>query len=302
MTTNSYHQPVLLQECIEGLNIQDSGVYVDVTFGGGGHSKAILNAMSENCRLIAFDQDPDAIANVPDDPRLTFIPQNFSYMKNFLRVNGINEVNGILADLGVSSHQLDVGARGFSFKNDGALDMRMNNRDGESAAELLSRASENELRLILRNYGEVENPGKIARAIIIARETNPIQTTSNLKELLSGIIPQRFLNKELAKIFQALRIEVNQEMEVLKQFLLQSRDVLKSGGRLVIMSYHSLEDRLVKDFMRSGNFEGKIEKDFFGNPLTEFELINKKPILPSENEIEKNPRSRSAKLRIAVKK
>jgi 16S rRNA (cytosine1402-N4)-methyltransferase len=302
MTTSSYHQPVLLQECIEGLNIQKQGVYVDVTFGGGGHSKSILSALGDNGRLIAFDQDPDAEANVPDDTRIQFIAQNFSYMKNYLRLYNVDGVDGILADLGVSSHQLNEASRGFSFRFDADLDMRMNTRSGESAAELLNRVSETELKLILKNYGEVTNASKIAKAIINARTQEPIITTNTLRKIASAFIPARFESKEMAKIFQALRIVVNNEMDVLKSFLTQSSEVLNSNGRLVVISYHSLEDRLVKDYMRSGNFEGIIEKDFYGNTLCPFEIKTRKPLVPTDKEIESNPRARSAKLRIAIKK
>lgn len=297
-----YHQPVLLKECLEGLNIKPGGVYVDVTFGGGGHSKAILAKLGPKGKLFAFDQDQDAAKNVPDDKRFTFIPQNFSYMKNFLRMYEATQVDGILADLGVSSHQFDEAGRGFSIRFDADLDMRMNRASDKTAAKILNEYSEVKLKQIFREYGEVDNAGKLVQLIANARLMGQITGTAQLKEIIAPCTPK--FNKEhqyLAKVFQALRIEVNEEMEVLKQMLQQSLEVLKPGGRLVVMSYHSLEDRLVKNFMKSGNFEGTQQKDFYGNIHRPFDLINKKPITPGEKENEENSRARSAKLRVAEK-
>ncbi len=297
----TYHQPVLLKECLEGLNSKPDGVYVDVTFGGGGHSKAILQQLGKKGKLFAFDQDKDAAKNVPDDARLTFIPQNFSYMKNFLRMYEATEVDGILADLGVSSHQFDEAGRGFSIRFEANLDMRMNQNSTRTAAQILNEYDENKLKQIFREYGEVDNAGKLVKLISDARLMGPIKTTEQLKEIIAPCMPKFKEHQYLAKVFQALRIEVNEEMDVLKKMLEQALEVLKPGGRLVVMSYHSLEDRLVKNFMKSGNFEGEQQKDFFGNIHRPFELITKKPIVPSEKEIAENGRARSAKLRIAEK-
>lgn len=298
----SYHQPVLLKDCLDGLNIKPDGVYVDVTFGGGGHSKAILEKLGANGKLFAFDQDKDAAKNVPDDKRLTFIPQNFMYMKNFLRMYEITHVDGILADLGVSSHQFDEAGRGFSIRFDADLDMRMNQAGEKTAAKVLNEYEENKLKQIFREYGEVDNAGRLVKLIVEGRALFAINNTERFKEVIAPCTPK--YNKEhqyLAKVFQALRIEVNDEMEALKELLKQSLEVLSVGGRLVVMSYHSLEDRLVKNFMRSGKFEGDPEKDFYGNITRPFDLITKKPIVPGEEEIENNNRARSAKLRIAEK-
>lgn len=298
----SYHQPVLLKNCLEGLDIKPGGVYVDVTFGGGGHSKAILEKLNANGRLFAFDQDKDAAKNVPDDERLTFVPQNFMYMKNFLRMHEAEQVDGILADLGVSSHQFDEAGRGFSIRFESNLDMRMNQSSEKTAAKILNEYDEQKLKSIFREYGEVENAGRLVKLIVEARALYPIKDTERFKQVIEPCTPK--YNKEhqyLAKVFQALRIEVNDEMEVLREFLQQSLEVLKPGGRLVVMSYHSLEDRLVKNFMKSGNFEGEQVKDFYGNISRPFELITKKPVVPTEEEIEQNNRARSAKLRIAEK-
>jgi 16S rRNA (cytosine1402-N4)-methyltransferase len=297
----SYHQPVLLKECLEGLDIKPDGIYVDVTFGGGGHSKAILEKLGKKGKLFAFDQDKDAANNVPDDARLTFIPQNFSYMKNFLRMYEATQVDGILADLGVSSHQFDEADRGFSIRFDANLDMRMNQNSDKTAAKVLNEYEENKLKQIFREYGEVDNAGKLVKLIADARLMRPITGTEQLKEIIAPCTPKFKESQYLAKVFQALRIEVNDEMEVLKQMLQQSLEVLKPGGRLVVMSYHSLEDRLVKNFMKSGNFEGEQVKDFYGNISRPFELITKKPVVPTDEEIEKNSRARSAKLRVAEK-
>ncbi len=298
----SYHQPVLLKDCLDGLNIKPDGVYVDVTFGGGGHSKAILEKLGANGKLFAFDQDKDAVKNVPADKRLTFIPQNFMYMKNFLRMYEVTHVDGILADLGVSSHQFDEAGRGFSIRFDAELDMRMNQSSEKTAAKVLNEYEENKLKQIFREYGEVDNAGRLVKLIAEGRALFAINNTERFKEVIAPCTPK--YNKEhqyLAKVFQALRIEVNDEMEALKELLKQSLEVLKPGGRLVIMSYHSLEDRLVKNFVKSGNFEGEAIKDFYGNISRPFNLITKKPIVPGEEEIEKNNRARSAKLRIAEK-
>ncbi|MGZ3862893.1 MAG: 16S rRNA (cytosine(1402)-N(4))-methyltransferase RsmH [Bacteroidia bacterium] len=299
---SSYHQPVLLNDCLDGLNIKPDGVYVDVTFGGGGHSKAILKKLNANGKLFAFDQDKDAAKNVPDDKRVTFIPQNFMYMKNFLRMHEATQVDGILADLGVSSHQFDEASRGFSIRFDANLDMRMNQQNELTAAKVLNEYEENDLKRIFREYGEVDNAGRLVKLIADARALFPIKDTERFKEVIAPCTPK--YNKEhqyLAKVFQSLRIEVNNEIEVLKEFLRQSLEVLKPGGRLVVMSYHSLEDRLVKNFMKSGNFEGEAVKDFYGNIERPFELITRKPVVPGAEEIEQNNRARSAKLRIAEK-
>jgi 16S rRNA (cytosine1402-N4)-methyltransferase len=297
----NYHQPVLLKECLDGLQIKPDGVYVDVTFGGGGHSKAILERLGTNGKLFAFDQDKDAEKNIPADARLTFIPQNFMYMKNFLRMYEATQVDGILADLGVSSHQFDEAERGFSIRFEADLDMRMNQQSKKTAATVLNEYDENQLKHIFRAYGEVENAYKLVKLITDARITQPITTTEQLKTIIAPCTPKFKDHQYLAKVFQALRIEVNNEIDVLKELLTQSLEVLNEGGRLVVMSYHSLEDRLVKNFMKTGNFEGDVIKDFYGNIARPFELITKKPLTPSEEEIERNSRSRSAKLRVAEK-
>ncbi|MBC7862511.1 MAG: 16S rRNA (cytosine(1402)-N(4))-methyltransferase RsmH [Bacteroidia bacterium] len=297
-----YHQPVLLQACLDGLQIKKEGKYVDATFGGGGHSKEILKSLGEKGKLFAFDQDPDAAENVVDDKRLIFIPQNFRHLKNFLRMYGEEKVDGILADLGVSSHQFNSAERGFSIRFDADLDMRMDKSGKLNAAKILNEYSENDLRRMFREYGEIENAGKVARAIVVKRSEKKIETTQELKEMLKPLIFKKDKEHQYqARIFQALRIEVNDEMGALKEFLEQCLEVLKPGGRLVIMSYHSLEDRLVKNLMRGGDTGGEIEKDFFGNINRPFKLITKKPIEPDEQEILQNSRSRSARLRIAEK-
>jgi 16S rRNA (cytosine1402-N4)-methyltransferase len=297
----TYHNPVLLKECIEGLNINPDGIYVDVTFGGGGHSKKILEQLSDKGKLIAFDQDKQAQQNVPNDKRFIFVNQNFMYLQNFLRMHGITKVNGILADLGVSSHQFDTGERGFSIRFEGDLDMRMNMDAPLTAAKVVNEYEGKELSRIFRLYGEIENFRKLADLIVGSRTDNPIKTTLQLKELITGVTPKHAEHKYFARVFQALRIEVNKEMEVLESFLNQCLPVLDTNGRLVVMSYHSLEDRLVKDYMKTGNCEGNIEKDFFGNIHRPFNLITRKPLVPSDEEIEINNRARSAKLRIAEK-
>lgn len=294
-----YHLPVMLNECLEGLNINPSGVYVDVTFGGGGHSRAIMERLGDAGRLLAFDQDEDALQNALDDSRFTLIHENFSHLKSFLRLHGVRQVDGILADLGVSSHQFDEGSRGFTFRTDGELDLRMDRRQELSAKELVNTIEEAELRKLLSLYGELPNAAAMARAICTARKDAPIETTFQLKDAVKRHLPRNQENKFLAMLFQALRIEVNGELEALKKMLNQSIEILKPGGRLVVMSYHSLEDRLVKNFMKTGNFEGNLEKDFYGNPITPLKVISRKAITPTEEELARNNRSRSAKLRVA---
>ena len=296
-----YHNPVMLNECIGGLNINPEGVYADVTFGGGGHSRAILSRLTTG-HLYAFDQDEDAEANAFDDERFTFIPQNFKYFKNFIQLYHGGQIDGIIADLGVSSHQFDTPEKGFSTRFDGPLDMRMSQMTPNDAATVVNTYDHAALTRILRLYGEMQQPQLIASDIIMARESEPIETTEQLKAAVQRRLPRGKENKILAQLFQALRIEVNQELDALNAFLTQCPDVLKPGGRLVVMSYHSLEDRLVKNFMKTGNAEGKEEKDFFGNLITPYHIITRKPIIPSEEEIESNSRARSAKLRIAERK
>ncbi len=301
MNENVYHIPALLNECIKGLNIAPDGIYVDATFGGGGHSRAIVNNLGENGHLYSFDQDQDAIANAIDDPRFTFVYSNFAYITNFMRFYGVQHVDGILADLGVSFHHFDESDRGFSFRFDGILDMRMNQRGGKDARWILANYSEEQLSQIFYLYGELKTSRKIANAIVKSRNNKTINTTGELLDIIKPFIKPAQEKKELAQVFQALRIEVNNEIDVLKSFLNQTIKVLKSGGRIVILTYHSLEDRLVKNFFKSGNIEGKIEKDFFGKVNTPFRLINNKVIVASEDEVARNPRARSAKLRIAEK-
>ena len=296
-----YHNPVMLKECIGGLNINPEGVYADVTFGGGGHSHAILDRLTTG-HLYAFDQDEDAEANVFEDERFTFIPQNFKYFKNFIQLYHGGKIDGVIADLGVSSHQFDTPEKGFSTRFDGPLDMRMSQMTPNDAATIVNTYDHSALTRILRLYGEMQQPQLIASDIIMAREAEPIETTEQLKAAVQRRLPRGKENKVLAQLFQALRIEVNQELEALSAFLSQCPDVLKPGGRLVVMSYHSLEDRLVKNFMKTGNAEGKEEKDFYGNLLTPYHIITRKPIVPSDEENESNSRARSAKLRIAERK
>lgn len=296
-----YHNPVMLDECIRGLNINPEGVYADVTFGGGGHSRAIMERLTTG-HLYAFDQDEDAAANAFDDERFTFIPQNFKYFKNFIQLYHGGQIDGIIADLGVSSHQFDTPEKGFSTRFDGELDMRMSQTTPNDAATVVNTYDPADLTRILALYGEVQQAHLIAADIVRARDLEPIETTAQLKEAVQRRLPRGKENKVLAQIFQALRIEVNQELEALTAFLTQCPDVLKPGGRLVVLSYHSLEDRLVKNFMKTGNAEGKEEKDFFGNLLTPYILITRKPMMPTDEEIEGNSRARSAKLRIAERK
>lgn len=294
-----YHIPALLHETIEGLNIKPDGVYVDVTFGGGGHSKEILKHLNENGKLIAFDQDLDAIKNKIEDPRFIFVRSNFRYMKNFLRYHGIEKVDGILADLGVSSHHFNEAERGFSFRFDGPLDMRMNTESKITAAYILNNYEEEQLADVFYLYGELHNARKIARTIVAERSKTPIERIFQLIEILKPYFGREKEKKDMARVFQAVRIEVNREMAVLEALLQQTIDVLKPDGRIAILTYHSLEDRLVKNFFKTGNFEGKLEKDFFGNILSPLKPVNNKVITASDEEVNKNPRARSAKLRIA---
>jgi len=300
MIEPAYHTPALLNETIKGLNIKPDGIYVDATFGGGGHSREILACLSKNGKLLGFDQDEDAVKNQLNDPRFIFVRSNFLYLKNFLRYHNIEKVDGILADLGVSSHHFDEAERGFSFRFDGMLDMRMNIKSPLSAAVLLNTYSEEQLADVFYLYGELRNSRKIAKTIVDARIKTPFNRIFPFVEVLKPHLSRENEKKDLARIFQALRIEVNKEMDVLKSLLEQSLEVLNPEGRLVVLTYHSLEDRLVKNFIRSGNFEGKIEKDFFGNVLSPMKAINNKVIIPDDAEIKRNPRARSAKLRIAT--
>jgi len=299
---SNYHNPVMLQECMDGLNIRKDGTYVDVTFGGGGHSKEILRRLGPDGSLLAFDQDADAQQNLIDDDRFTFVDQNFRYLKNFCRLHGAIHVDGILADLGVSSYQFDQAERGFSIRFDAELDMRMNQSAGISARDVVNTYSEADLHRIFGIYGEIQNAKSLANTVVTARLNAPIVTVADLKNAISARIPRGKENKYLAQVFQALRIEVNQELEALKEFLTQAAEVLVSGGRLVVMSYHSLEDRLVKNFIAKGKFSGDVEKDFFGNDQKPFDAVSRGAITASEEELKINNRARSAKLRIAVKK
>ena len=296
-----YHIPVMLNECMEGLAIKPDGVYVDVTFGGGGHSKEILSRLGKKGTLYGFDQDADAENNIPEDDRFVFVRSNFRYLSNFMRFHGETEIDGLLADLGVSSHHFDDKDRGFSFRFQGMLDMRMNTRAGKTAADILNTYPEEALSTLFYLYGELKNSRKLASVIVRARETKPLVTTDEFLALITPYIGKDKEKKMLAQVFQALRIEVNDEMRALREMLQQAMRLLKPGGRLVVMTYHSLEDRLVKNFFKSGNFEGTISQDFFGNIQSPFRLINNKVITPSSEEVEVNPRSRSAKLRIAEK-
>ena len=296
-----YHNPVMLQECIDGLNIKPDGIYVDVTFGGGGHSREILKYLGPKGRLLAFDQDSDAQNNLPKDDRLTFIDQNFRYLKNNCRLQGAIPADGILADLGVSSHQFDQPERGFSIRFDADLDMRMDQSGLLTAKQVVNTYSEEQLHRIFGIYGEIKNAKTLAQTLVTQRLNKSIDTVDELKKAIYKLIPKGKENKYLAQVFQALRIEVNQELEALKEFLEQTVDVLKTQGRLVVMSYHSLEDRLVKNFIAKGKFQGEVEKDFFGNQIKPLESITRKAIVASEDEIKLNNRARSAKLRIAEK-
>lgn len=299
MTETVYHIPALLEECIEGLDIKPDGIYVDVTFGGGGHSRAIVDRLGPNGHLYSFDQDLDAYANRIDDPRFTFVHSNFAYLCNFLRFYGVEKVDGIIADLGVSFHHFDEGERGFSFRADGRLDMRMNRDARRDAAWVVQNYTEEQLADVLYLYGELRQARRMAHAIVAARNGNPIITTAQLVGVVKPFIAAKAEKKELAQVFQALRIEVNDEISTLKKLLQSTLKVLKPGGRLVVLTYHSLEDRLVKNFIKSGNMEGKVEKDFFGRVNAPLCAVNNKVIVASDEEVERNPRARSAKLRIA---
>lgn len=302
MSNTAYHSPVLLQACIDYLNIQPNGVYVDLTFGGGGHSTAILKQLGKEGRLFAFDQDEDAQANRIADSRFTLVPQNFRYLKNYLRVYGVHAVNGILGDLGVSSHQFDDAGRGFSLRFDADLDMRMNKKAERDAKTVLNTYSEKQLALLFSAYADLPNARKLAKTLVSEREKKAISTTGELKAVLAAHSPKFEENKFYARVFQALRMEVNQEVEALKECLTQCAELLKPGGRLVIISYHSIEDRLAKNLMRSGNVEGKEERDVvYGSTKKVFKVLTSKPIVPDEEEIRRNTRARSAKLRAAEK-
>lgn len=300
-TAETYHVPVLLHESIDGLAIKSGGIYVDVTFGGGGHSKEILRRLDEKAHLYSFDQDPDAEKNIVNDDRFTFVRSNFRYLKNWMRYYGVDHIDGLLADLGVSSHHFDDETRGFSFRFDAPLDMRMNKRAGTTAAEILNTYDEEQLADIFYIYGELKNARKIASIIAKTRNEKKIETTGDLMSATEKLFQREREKKEMAKMFQALRIEVNHEMDALKEMLNGAKDLLGEGGRLSVITYHSLEDRIVKNMMKAGNVEGKIKQDFFGRIEAPFRLINNKVIVPSNEEQQQNPRSRSAKLRIAEK-
>lgn len=296
-----YHNPVLLQTSVEMLVTNPSGIYVDVTFGGGGHSRAILEHLDHDGRLIAFDQDVDARANIIEDPRFTFVPSNFRNLTRFLKYHQAYPADGILADLGVSSHQIDTPERGFSYQSEGNLDMRMNTESGSTAEEIVNRYDEEQLSRLFYTYGELPEGRRIARQIVKARAQEPISTTLQLAAALKPYLPKGRENKVLSRIYQALRIEVNREMEALEALLTQAADALKPGGRLVVIAYHSLEDRMVKNIMRSGQLSGEVEKDFYGNPLSPFKPVTRKALIPDDTETAINPRARSAKLRVAEK-
>lgn len=302
MQVSNYHTPVMLQECINGLAIKPDGTYVDVTFGGGGHSQKILDELGPKGHLLAFDQDEDAKQNIPDDTRFTFVEQNFRYLKNSCRLYDAFPVDGILADLGVSSYQFDQAERGFSVRFDADLDMRMNKTGDLTAQKVINTYTEEDLHRIFGMYGELQNAKTLAKTVVTARLNQAINTIAEFKSAIQHLIPKGKENKYLAQVFQALRIEVNQELEALQEFLTQTADVLVSGGRLVVISYHSLEDRLVKNFIAKGKFRGEVEKDFFGNDLKPFDAVSRGAITASEEEIKINNRARSAKLRIAVKR
>ncbi len=297
-----YHIPALAAETIEGLDIRPDGVYVDVTFGGGGHSRLIMKALGVEGRLFGFDQDEDAYANRLEDERFQFVHSNFRYIRQFLHYYGVTAIDGLVGDLGVSFHHFDSAERGFSFRLEGPLDMRMNQQGKTTAADIVNGYSEEQLERLFRLYGEVQGARGLAKAIVVSREKQPILHTEELAEVVGRCTRRDAEKKELAKVFQALRIEVNDEMGALRDMLESARELLRPGGRIAILTYHSLEDRMVKNFLRSGNIEGEITKDFYGNILTPFRLVNNKPIMASEEEVERNPRSRSAKLRIAEKK
>jgi 16S rRNA (cytosine1402-N4)-methyltransferase len=299
---SEYHIPVMLQECLDGLQIRPDGVYVDVTFGGGGHSRAILERLSPQGHLYSFDQDPDAERNAPVDDRFTFVRSNFRYLRNFLRYYGVDHIDGLLADLGVSSHHLDDATRGFAFRFDAPLDMRMNTRAGMTAAELLANYAEEDIARVLNLYGELKQSRRMAQAIVKARTQQAIATTGDLQNVVAPFINKKNEKKELAQVFQALRIEVNHEMQALEEMLRQAVDCLAPEGRLVVMTYHSLEDRLVKNVIKTGNTAGDLQQDFYGRVLAPLKAVNNKIITASDAEVETNPRARSAKLRIAYRK
>ena len=299
---SDYHIPVLLHETIEGLDIQQDGIYIDATFGGGGHSRVILDKLGDSGKLYGFDQDQDAYQNRLDDSRFEFVPVNFSHMQNFMRRFKVEGVSGILADLGVSSHQFDEGERGFSIRFEGELDMRMNQQSALKASDILKEYELEKMATVFQKYGELKSGYRIAQLIVQSRKLVPLNTTFDLMNLLEQMAPKQRSNKFYAQVFQALRIEVNGELDVLEQLLLQGAKLLKPGGRFVVMSYHSLEDRMVKNFFKRGSISGEITKDFYGNILKPFDEITKKPIVPDEKELEKNSRSRSVKLRIAQKR
>lgn len=296
-----YHRPALLNETVDGLIVSPDGSYVDATFGGGGHAREILKRLSSQGKLFAFDQDPEAADNVFEDDRLTFIQQNFAFLKNYLKLYRAIPVDGVLADFGVSFHQFDQGERGFSFRFSGSLDMRMDKKRPLTAAKVLNEYDEDRLTHIFKTYGELKNASKVTAKILAQRAESPLKTIDDLKSLLVEMVPEKVQHKFLAQVFQAIRIEVNEELKVIEQLLEQAVEVLKEGGRIAVITYHSLEDRLVKNFFRTGNFEGKVDKDFYGNLIRPLEPINRKPIVPSEKEIKANNRARSAKLRIAEK-
>ena len=300
--TTTYHIPVLLAPAVDGLDIRPNGIYVDVTLGGGGHTREILRRLGPNGRLLGFDQDEDAEGNIPDDPRFTFVRSNFRYLHNFLRYHGIDRIDGLLADLGVSSHHFDDSQRGFSFRFDGALDMRMNKRAGQTAADIVNTYDEERLANIFYLYGELKNSRRLAAALVRARAQAPVATIGQFLDIVKPLFGREREKKELARVFQALRIEVNHEMEALREMLLAAAGALRPGGRLAVITYHSLEDRLVKNLMKTGNVEGTVVKDFYGNVQTPFRTVNNKVITPDEEEVTRNPRSRSAKLRIAEKR
>ena len=300
-TAETYHVPVLLNESIDGLDIKPDGIYIDVTFGGGGHSKEILRRLGKKGHLYSFDQDPDAEKNIVNDDRFTFVRSNFRYLKNWMRYYGVDHIDGLLADLGVSSHHFDDETRGFSFRFDAPLDMRMNKRAGTTAAEILNNYDEEQLADIFYIYGELKNARKIAATIAKARNEKKIETTDDFLHVTEKLFQREREKKEMAKMFQALRIEVNHEMDALKEMLNGAMETLCEGGRLSVITYHSLEDRIVKNMMKAGNVEGKVKQDFFGRIEAPFRLVNNKVIVPSDEEQQQNPRSRSAKLRVAEK-
>ena len=301
MATETYHIPVMLEECMEHLSIKPNGTYIDLTMGGGGHTREILRRLGPEGRLFSLDQDPDAVANAPADSRHMFVASNFRFVRGAMRLRGVDQVDGILADLGVSSHHFDARHRGFSFRGDALLDMRMNTREGRTAADIVNTYTNDALSRIFAEYGELDTTWKIANCIERARAIKPIETTAELVEAVKPCTPPKDEAKFLTKLFQALRIELNGEIEALKMALEQSLKLLAPEGRLVVMSYHSLEDRIVKNFMRSGNVDGRVEKDFFGRTTLPLKVITRKAVVPTSEEVEANPRSRSAKLRVAEK-